>query len=204
MSVKKHKALKWKANHDCPIWWDFLGLYWNGKDCSAAARGKGYNYYVYGAGWGPWKGICFSHHAEGKSGECGFSTWWGHKGYIRSFFDVYKVEEEAPKCDKPTLGGPPTFLQQELPHAKWTPEFLAEQFDLDGTRRHDARDERSMADLQKHGLGFLSDPKNRKYLDKPADAEPEAYKHYKDEDWEEGDELVSPEMAADEADLDKW
>lgn len=205
MSVKKHKAMKWKANHDCPIWWDYLGFYWSGKECAASARGKGYSYYVMSNAWW-WKGICFGHVDESKTGECGYTRWWGwgsgSKGFVRSGWDVWKVEEEAPNCKKPTLGGAVALTQ--LPDATWSKEKLAQQFDLEG-HPADSRNERNPADLAKHGLAFLNvDPSKRRHMDKQSDAEPEAWKHYKDEDWEEGDENVSPEMAAEEAELDRW
>jgi Mg-chelatase subunit ChlD len=136
---------KIRANHDCPNWWVHLGNFNDGMNCGAAAEAAGYTYYVFGGGWGWWKGVCFTHAEGGKSGECSWKNWWnGHTGFVGSIFDVYAL-----------VDGEGNVVSNE--------GFLLNQDDVDKKmmlavdQSHDKRDERP------HNLNDT--PESRKFDD---------------------------------------
>jgi hypothetical protein len=122
-----------------------LGNFNDGMNCGAAAEAAGYTYYVFGGGWGWWKGVCFTHAEGGKSGECSWKNWWnGHTGFVGSIFDVYAL-----------VDGEGNVVSNE--------GFLLNQDDVDKKmmlavdQSHDKRDERP------HNLNDT--PESRKFDD---------------------------------------
>jgi hypothetical protein len=205
-SVKKYGVEKMLANHDCPIWWDHLGNYHNGKNCAGSAKAKGYKYYVFGGGWWIFRGVCFGHSTESVSGDCSFKSWWsGHTGFVRSSFDVYRIKEEKPHCEKPVLGGAPgSFMQGENMHAgALAPSDDAQHIfgQVDWSQKEsDSRDQRDVGMIAKMGLAHKVTA-NKRYQDvtpEQAAKLDEKYAHFVDEEWEEGDAELDGASAMEE------